>query len=114
MRNGAPFKDWELPLALTAIRDALGTRSDGDKQFVGILGAISVYGLEAVAKACTEALSVKAVSRDVVLNILSRTHDDPDVDACAPTAHLPALTVVPIADCRRYDALLNGGEYAAQ
>lgn len=114
MRNGAPFKDGELPPALTAIREALGTRSGGDRQFVGILGAISVYGLEAVAKACAEALAVKAVSRDVVLNILSRTHDDPDVDACAPIEHLPALTVAPIADCRRYDALLKGGEYAAR
>jgi len=114
LRNGAPFKDWELPPALTAIRDALGTRPDGDKQFVGILGAISVYGLEAVTNACTEALSVKAVSRDVVLNILSRTNDDPDVDACAQTEHLPALSVAPIADCRRYDALLKGGEYAAR
>jgi hypothetical protein len=114
LRNGAPFKDWELPPPLTAIREALGTRSDGDRQFVGILGAIAVYGLEAVTAACTEALAIKVISRDVVLNILSRTHDEPDIAACAPPGHLPVLTALPIADCRRYDTLLKGGAHAAR
>lgn len=114
LRNGAPFKDWELPQPLTAMREALGTRSDGDRQFVGVLSAISLYGLEAVTQACAEALSVKAASRDVVLNILCRTHDDTEVTACAPPGHLPVLTALPIADCRRYDALLKGGAHAAR
>ena len=38
LRNGAPFRDWELPAALTALREALGRHADGDRQFVGILG----------------------------------------------------------------------------
>ena len=110
LRNGAPFKDWELPPPLAAIRDALGKRSDGDRQFVGILGAIATYGLDAVTTACSEALFVKTPSRDVVLNILCRTHDDPDVPVFMPLEHLPILTSEPLADCRRYDALLSGGE----
>jgi hypothetical protein len=110
LRNGAPFKEWELPPPLGTIREALGKRSDGDRQFVGILGAIATYGLDAVAAACSEALLVKTPSRDVVLNILSRTHDDPDVSACALPDHLPILTSEPLADCRRYDALLSGGK----
>jgi hypothetical protein len=91
------------------MRDALGRRSDGDRQFVGILGAIAAYGLDAVTAACDEALLVKTPSRDVVLNILSRTHDDPDVPAFSPPLHLPVLMSEPLADCRRYDALLSGG-----
>ncbi len=113
LRNGAPFKDWELPPALTAIREVLGTRSDGDRQFVGILGAIATYGLDAVAEACSEALAVKAASRDVVLNILCRTNDDADMPVCAPPGHLPVLTSPPLSDCDRYDALLSGGVYVA-
>lgn len=114
LRNGAPFKDWELPEPLSAIRNALGMGADGDRQFVGILGATAIYGLSAVTTACSEALSLKTPSRDVVLNILCRSHDDPFVPISSPMGHLPALAAPPIADCRRYDALLTGGETNAQ
>jgi transposase len=110
LRNGAPFKDWELPQPLMAVREALGTRPDGDRQFVGILVAIATYGLDAVTAACSEALSLRTPSRDVVLNILCRTYDDPISPVCAPPGHLPVLTALPLADCRRYDDLLSGGE----
>ena len=69
LRNGAPFRDWELPAPLAKMREALGSKSDGDRQFVGILGTIGAYGLEAVAAACAEALVAKTPSRDVVLNL---------------------------------------------
>jgi transposase len=112
LRNGAPFKDWELPLPLAGIRESLAKHSDGDRQFVGILSTIATYGLEAVASACAEALRVKAPSRDVVLNILSRNLDDPDLPDL-PSAHLPALSSLPLADCSRYDTLLSRGEVDA-
>jgi len=113
LRNGAPFKDWDLPAPLTAIRQALGPHDDGDRQFVGILGGIATYGLDAVCAACTEALTTGTASRDVVLNLLSRTHDEPVVPSSEPLAHLPTLTTLPLANCRRYDALLSGGCYVA-
>jgi len=113
LRNGAPFKGWELPAPLAAIREALAMRPDGDRQFVGILGATAAYGLDAVTAACAEALAVKASSRDVVLNILSRSRDALETAACLPPAHMPALTSPPLADCRRYDVLLSGGAHAA-
>jgi len=109
LRNGAPFKDWDLPAPLAGMREALGTKSDGDRQFVGILGTIGAYGLEAVAAACAEALAAKTPSRDVVLNILSRVGDD-DEPAFPAAEHLPALAREPLADCGRYDVLLSGGE----
>ena len=114
LRNGAPFKDWELPEALSRMREALGTHADGDRQFVGILSAISHYGLEAVTTACDEALAVKAASKDVVWNILGRAHDGTDIAILEPSEHLPALSILPMADCCRYDALLKGGDYAAR
>jgi hypothetical protein len=110
LRNGAPFKDWELPPPIAQIREALTRHSDGNKQFVGILGRIGAYGLDAVADACAEALRTKTPSRDVVLNILSRVHDDPQVPAFSPPAYLPILMSEPLADCHRYDVLLVGGE----
>ena len=69
--------------------------------------------LDAVAMACAEALATGAASRDVVLNILSRTYDDPVTSECDTPLHLPELMAPTIADCLRYDELLTEGAYAA-
>lgn len=113
LRNGAPFKDWNLPQSLTEMRQILSAKRDGDRQFVGILSAISVYGLEEVAAACSEAIAAGAASRDVVLNILTRLHDDPVTTTCELPSHLPELKAPPLANCRRYDELLSRGSYVA-
>ncbi len=113
LRNGAPFKEWQLPEPLMRIRELLGRHSDGDRQFVGILSAVSIYGLETVAKACTEAIFAGTASRDVVLNTLSRQHDVPEVSVCEVPLHLPELKTPPLANCNRYDELLSGGVYVA-
>lgn len=113
LRNGAPFKDWQLPEPLIEIRQTLSKRSDGDRQFVGILSAVSIYGLEAVADACSEALVTGTASRDVVLNTLSRTCDDQDMSVCETPPHLPELISPPFADCLRYDDLLSEVAYVA-
>lgn len=112
LRNGAPFKDWELPQPLKETRAALTARPDGDRQFVGILSAVPAHGLEAVVNACAEAIAAGTVSRDVVLNILSRGNDLETQDY-EPSSKVPVLTMPPIADCRRYDRLLRGGVNAA-
>ena len=103
LRNGAPFKEWELPEPLDRDKADTQQEPDGDRQFVGILSAVSIYGLEAVVAACAEALAAGAASRDVVLNTLSRTHDDPEVSDCEIPPHLPELKDLPLADCSRYD-----------
>jgi hypothetical protein len=114
LRNGAPFKEWALPEPLTEIRRILSKSPDGDRQFIGILSAVSVYGLEAVVAACSEALAAGAASRDVVLNALSRTYDEPEVSSCEIPLQLPELKDLPLANCSRYDDLLTGGVYAAE
>ncbi|OPZ85970.1 MAG: Integrase core domain protein [bacterium ADurb.Bin429] len=113
LRNGAPFRDWELPASLTAIREALGRYADGDRQFVGILGAVPLYGVDAVAAACAEALTLRAPSRDVVLTLLSRLHDTPTLPPEELPPHLPVLQTPPQANCHRYDVLLTGGCHVA-
>lgn len=113
LRNGAPFKEWNLPEPVELVRVALSRHRDGDRQFVGILSVVPLYGIEAVTKACADVLAANTVSRDVVLNLLSRTHDEPQPAVADPADHLPALTTPPVADCRRYDLLLlAGGAYA--
>ena len=94
LRNGAPFKGWQLPGALGRIRARLTGCDDGDRQFVRILAAVQEDGLEAVEAACAEALDCGACSADVVLNILARQcqpappGDHPD--ARGPAASPPA------------------------
>jgi len=51
---------------------------------------------------------MKTPSRDVVLNILSRTCDD-DAPTFTPPGYLPVLMSEPTSDCGRYDVLLAGG-----
>lgn len=111
LRNGAPFRQWELPEAMSEVRILLEERSDGDRQFVCILTVVGRYGLEPVASACTQALSDKTVSSDVVLAILSKRHDEPEPLPVKLSAQLPLLTVMPVADCKRYDRLMKGGVY---
>jgi hypothetical protein len=111
LRNGAPFKEWDLPESMGEVRKILAERSDGDRQFVGILSVVRRYGLEGVAAACSESIADKTVSSDVVLNILSRTHDQPQPEPLQPSAQLPLLRLIPVVDCYRYDRLLSGGAY---
>jgi len=113
LRNGAPFKDWALPEPLLQARATLMRFTDWDKQFVAILCAIPTYGIEMVAEACVQALAMNTMSKDVVLNLLSRANDDPPSIPVALPLRLQ-LQNDPIADCSRYDALLREAGHVAQ
>ena len=107
LRNGAPFKDWDLPPALAKVRLKLRGYADGDRQFVKILAAAPDHGVAAVEAACAEALQAGIASGDVILAILARQRQPPP----APSITTPdalRLKAEPIADCARYDALLRG------
>ena len=104
LRNGDPFRNWDLPPALAQTRRRLAGHDDGDRQFVDILTAVAEGGLDAVEAACAEALSAKLFSRDVVLNILARQRDAAPAQPVATPAAL-TLAIEPAADCTRYDRL---------
>lgn len=104
LRNGAPFKDWELPAAVERVRRKLGSAPDGDRQMVEILGAVLDDGLEAVEEACAEALANGVHSADVILNILARRREPP-APAMIMTPEALRLAHEPVADCARYDNL---------
>ncbi len=113
LRNGAPFRNWDLPQSLQKAQERLGRIDDGDRQFVGILAAIPRYGINAVEQACKEALLARTISRDLVLNILSRVEDPQTETSSLAPAHLPQLNLSPTADCERYNRLLSGGRRAS-
>ena len=104
LRNGAPFKDWELPPALGRVRRRLEGKPGGDRQMVEILGAVLSDGLEAVEAACAEALADNVHSAGVVLNILAR-HREPPPALTITTPDALRLAREPVADCSRYDSL---------
>ena len=104
LRNGAPFKDWDLPSALTQVRAKLKQHADGDRQFVKVLGAVLDHGLAAVEAACAEALEAGIASGDVILTVLARRRQ-PVVPLSITTPDALRLKVEPAADCGRYDSI---------
>lgn len=106
LRNGAPFKDWNLPASMTRVRERLAKHLGGDRQFVEILSMVALYALEAVSAACAEALDEQVVSSEHVVNLLHRAAAPP----APPPLQVPdalKLSIEPAANCDRYDQLLR-------
>ena len=104
LRNGAPFKDWDLPPSLAQVRIKLAQHADGDRQFVRVLGAVLDHGLIAVEAACAEALEAGIASADVILTVLARQRQ-PELPPSITTPDALRLKCEPVADCGRYDSL---------
>lgn len=104
LRNGAPFRQWQLPVCLTRVRDRLSRHQGGDREFVDILLAVQRNGMDLVEQACTQALSEGTVRGEVILNLVARSRDPLPVG----NAQVPdclSVSIEPTADCSRYDAL---------
>lgn len=104
LRNGAPFKDWNLPTALAQVRAKLKSHADGDRQFVKVLGAVLDHGLAAVEAACAEALEAGIAGGDVILTVLARRLQ-PAPPPSITTPDALRLKIEPAADCGRYDSI---------
>src|ERR1700689_3105115 len=104
LRNGAPFKDWDLPPVLAQVRTKLKHHADGDRQFVKVLGAVLDHGLGAGEAACAEALQAGLASGDVILAVLARQLQPP-VPLSITTPDALRLKIEPAADCGRYDSI---------
>jgi hypothetical protein len=104
LRNGAPFKDWDLPPLLLQVRAKLKHHADGDRQFVKVLGAVLDHGLAAVEAACAEALAAGIASGDVILTVLARQLQPP-IPPSIITPDGLRLRIEAAADCRRYDSI---------
>lgn len=111
LRNGLPFREWDLPGPIEAVWELIRRYPDWDRQMARILSAIPNYGLEAVSVACETALESGVVSQSVILNHLARLTEEPAVEDLSPPRRL-VLLMEPKADCFIYDRLL-GGEHVA-
>jgi len=60
--------------------------------------------LQAVEAACAESLEAGVASADVILNALAR-QSRPEPAQPIPTPERLTLTLMPVADCARYDRL---------
>lgn len=107
LRNGAPFKEITLPCELITVRQHLEAHIDGARDFAHILSYIALHSLDCVVCACAEAIKARTISKDVILNILSRQTQA--VDPVEEVFHdYPALHHIPQSNLNTYDLLLTG------
>jgi len=109
LRNGAPFVEWDLPVAIQLVRDRVLKQPKGDRAFVELLLVAREVGLEALQVACELTLDGGVITAAVVMNELRRlTAPSRPVNLSLPEQL--RLQVEPVADCSRYDRL-RGGQY---
>lgn len=111
LRNGAPFKDWDLPDALLQLKERYLKQPGGDRDFVTLLLLIQSHDLDTVTTACELALEQGLGQLPTVLNILHRL-TEPDQPKALNVVNYPAITALPQADCQRYDHLITGSPAA--
>ena len=96
-----------LPYELNKVRSHLEKQINGTRDFAHILSYIPLESLESVVLACAEAIKSKAVSKDVILNILLRQNDEAqENEEVSNIVYLP-LKHVPTADTTVYNQLLS-------
>jgi transposase len=110
LRNGAPFRELALPQSIEQMRHKLLKKRGGDKDFVKILQAIPLHGIDAVLTACELALADEIIQGDYVLNVIGRLRPG-ILEVAIPLPVYFELREEPWSDCGRYNGLL-GGQYA--
>ena len=111
LRNGAPFQDWDLSDAVGQMRQKLLKKKGGDRDFVKILQAIPLHGLEAVTTACELAVEDGVIQGDYVLNLIGRLRPGV-VEVKVDLPVYLELKEEPWSDCGRYNDLLRGAHHA--
>ena len=72
LRNGVPFREWELPVAIQLVRDHILKQPKGDRAFVELLLMAREVGLEPLQVACELVLDGNVVTAPVVMNEMRR------------------------------------------
>ena len=104
LRNGTPFRDWDLPQPIQLVRDRILKQPKGDRAFVQLLLMARDAGLETLEVACELVLDGTVVTASVVLNEMRRlVAPTPPIAMSVPD--MLKLEIEPLADCGRYDRL---------
>ncbi len=106
LRNGAPFKEWILPEPLMTLKVRFASHPDKDKQFASLLLLIPSAGLSQVTALCREALSIGVYDVNWIKKRLEKETVPPE------QPYYPNMSRMP-ESCQDYDALSQGGHYAA-
>jgi len=106
LRNGAPFKDWDLPKAMQHIRTRYLKRLGGDREFVDILLMAQHHSLETVNTACELALADGTGHLSTIENIVHRLTEQQQ-PAALNVVNYPRIDSMPEANCQRYDGLIS-------
>lgn len=107
LRNGAPFVGWDLPKPIQIVRDRILKQPKGDRAFVELLMLAGEAGLDALTVACELTLEGGVVSAPIVMNALRRLIAPHLPAALIPVPDGIALATEPLANCHRYDYLLE-------
>jgi hypothetical protein len=110
LRNGAPFKDWQLPAGILKVKNMLLKRNGGDRECVTILLAMADYGIDEVNVACELAVTDKVVSSHYIINILNRLNPTGKAESIDTPVALK-LKQEPLANCHQYNLLLTEGNH---
>ena len=108
LRNGVPFRDWDLPTSIQLVRDRILKQPKGDRAFVELLMMAREVGLEVLEVACELAMDGGVVSAPVVMNEMRRLIA-PAQSVVLNVPDMLKLQIEPLADCGRYDHLRGGG-----
>lgn len=104
LRNGVPFLEWDLPVAIQLVRDRVLKQPKGDRAYVELLVMARDVGLETLQVACELVLEGNVVTAAVVMNEMRRlVAPTPPVMLNIPD--MLKLQREPLADCGRYDHL---------
>jgi len=103
-KPGAPFREWDLPVAIQTVRDRILKQPRGDRGFVEMLLMAREVGLEPLQVACELVLEGQVVTAAVVLNEMRRLLA-PAHPARLAVPDMLQLQTQPLADCSRYDHL---------
>ncbi len=103
LRNGAPFKQLDLPEAIQKVRQKLQRYSDGEKQFITLLLKANGQGLNVLENACEKALTLGISNADWIIKTMENknTTEDP-----AEKNQLLLLKTKADEDCNEYNKML--------
>ena len=107
LRNGVPFRQWDLPIAIQRVRDRILKQPKGDRAFVELLMLAREVGLEPLQVACELVLDGNVVTAAVVMNEMRRLIA-PSTPMLLNVPDMLKLQTEPRADCGRYDHLRGG------
>jgi hypothetical protein len=104
LRNGVPFREWDLPASIQIVRDRILKQPKGDRAFVELLLMAREVGLEPLQVACELVLDGNVVTASVVMNEMRRLIA-PSQPIMLNVPDMLKLQLEPLADCGRYDHL---------